>query len=336
MKILIIKFGALGDVVRTSYFAKSLKETYKHVEIYWLTSEASASLIRFNPFIDVISSNHSNFISTEFDKVYSLDDEREIAALVSDLTYENLIGAYVCSDESVKYTSDCNVWFDMGLLSRFGKKVADDLKKENKKTHCEIFSGIFNVINTSPQFYNSSWKEAFWAQYVRDHAHDNLCVGINAFAGKRWHSKALQRSELKKLILSLHRAELEGKKITIFLLGAGSDAAANAEIAKELGITTNLVVADTTCDVLNFAALINSLDLLISSDSLALHMSIGQKVKTICFFAPTSAAEIENYPYIKKLTSDATDYCSYRPDADNFRITAKKLMVEVELFLTNK
>ena len=51
--ILIVKHGALGDVVRTSYFANSLKYE-KKVKIYWLTSPHCLDLLNCNPNIDYI------------------------------------------------------------------------------------------------------------------------------------------------------------------------------------------------------------------------------------------------------------------------------------------
>src|SRR3989338_4292350 len=44
MKILIIKTGALGDVLRTSFIAQALKDKYKKInlEIFWLTSQPAS------------------------------------------------------------------------------------------------------------------------------------------------------------------------------------------------------------------------------------------------------------------------------------------------------
>jgi heptosyltransferase-2 len=69
--------------------------------------------------------------------------------------------------------------------------------------------------------------------------------------------------------------------------------------------------------------------LLVSSDSLALHMAIAQDVRVVAFFAPTSAAEIELYGLGEKIASTAPDYCSYKPDADNSTITVERLCAAV-------
>jgi heptosyltransferase-2 len=44
------------------------------------------------------------------------------------------------------------------------------------------------------------------------------------------------------------------------------------------------------------------------------------------FFAPTSSAEIGVFNTGVKVESLSNDYCSYRPDADNSTITAKRIL----------
>jgi len=111
----------------------------------------------------------------------------------------------------------------------------------------------------------------------------------------------------------------------VVLLGAGSDRDRNLSIARKFP-SDRLRVADTDSSVLRLAAVIRSSNALISSDSLALHLGISQRVPFVSFFAPTSAAEIDTFGAGIKVISTASDYCSYRRDADNSSITADRLM----------
>jgi hypothetical protein len=74
----------------------------------------------------------------------------------------------------------------------------------------------------------------------------------------------------------------------------------------------NLVDGGTDNGLLRFAALVSLCSLLITSDSLALHVALARDVRTVAFFAPTSAAEIELYGLGEKVVSTARDYCSYK------------------------
>ena len=61
------------------------------------------------------------------------------------------------------------------------------------------------------------------------------------------------------------------------------------------------------------------------SDTLALHIAISQKIKTISYYAPTSAVEIETFGMGEKVISTSDDYCSYKPNADNSTVTAERI-----------
>src|SRR6185295_3813572 len=104
------------------------------------------------------------------------------------------------------------------------------------------------------------------------------------------------------------------------VMGGEAEVARNRAILEGLArwpVRLNFVDAGCDNGLLDFAALVGECDLLVSSDSLALHMAIAQDVRVVAFFAPTSAAEIELYGLGEKIASTAPDYCSYKPDADN-------------------
>jgi heptosyltransferase-2 len=67
---------------------------------------------------------------------------------------------------------------------------------------------------------------------------------------------------------------------------------------------------------MEFASLVNLCDVLVTSDSLALHIGIAMKKKVVCFFYPTSAAEIELYGRGIKIIGKGKDYCSYKAKCD--------------------
>ena len=326
MKILVIKRGALGDVVRTSYFARALKLKYgPSLMLYWSTAEPSAPLLRFNPYIDEIRTDFQ-FSHQTFDHVFSLDDEREALEGLKSLSFRDITGAYLDHSDKAAYTDSSSEWFDMGLLSRFGKDWADRLKKENQSSHGEIFSRIFGTNKPEPHFYGNS---AYDLQELRLPS-EEIWVGINPFAGGRWPSKELRESELILLIKGLE-VLFQGLRRSgkIFLMGAGKDRLRNEMIAKKVH-SPMIHVVDSDATVLRFASVIKTLDCLITSDSLAMHLAIAQRIPFVAFFSPTSAAEIDDFGFGEKVRSTAPDYCSYRPDADNVTITAERLLAAME------
>lgn len=324
MNILIVKFGALGDVVRTSYIVNGLIEKYGNTKIFWLTAESSFDLLRFHSGIDVLVTPTFNFdklTSVDFDLIISLDDEYEVVRLLKDFSYTRILGAYLDCDQ-VLYTESASDWFDMGLLSKLGKDKADLLKKQNQLEHNEIFSKMLDV-DVENVFYGSIKHEEKFADVV-DKKRFNL--GINSGSGGRWESKKLPIDRVVALVnLLLDMNTILGKDVAIYLLGGYDEQARNEEIKSYFLQDSRVLFLGSDFSILEFSALIKNMDYLITSDSLALHLSIAQKVPNLSFYAPTSAAEIGTFGTGVKVVSTANDYCSYKRDADNSTITAKRI-----------
>lgn len=321
MHYLVVKRGALGDVVRTAYFADALRRKHGDgLRLSWLTAPMSAPLIRFNPNIDDIWTSFAEAGGQSFDRVFSLDDESDAIDGVMALRATRITGA-VATDGKPAYTDDAAPWFDMGLLSRFGKARADELKKLNTRGHAQLLAQLFDVADVRPVFYGSSRFDDWARRWMPAGAR---YVGVNCFAGGRWQSKELPAPEIPRLVEGL-LALPAGQDIKVVLIGAGADLQRNRALAERFP-AARVIVADTDDTVLRLAAVIGRLDLMVSSDSLAMHLAVGQGVPTIAFFAPTSAAEIDAFGLVTKIVSTAPDYCSYKRDADNASITAARIL----------
>lgn len=323
-KILIVKFGALGDVVRTTFFLSGLKK--KNFTIYFLTANSSFELLRYNPHIDQIilpSLNLSIIYEHEFDHVYSLDDEKEILSLVQKVTTQNYTGAFLDTNGLSHYTKNSATWFDMGLLSRYGKDEADRLKKINQQTHAEIFQTIFQT-QANAEFFNAPHIEHQIKTYLKSLINNEkiIKIGINSGAGERWESKALPIKEVIKLIELI--LAIPEPRIHIFLFGGAQELNRHQTITQAIP-SPRLIDTGNHHQLLEFAALIKQMDYLISSDSLALHLAIAQQVKNLSFYAPTSAVEIDTFGTGVKVISSGPDYCNYKKEARKNDLTAEKI-----------
>jgi heptosyltransferase II len=324
MHFLVVKKGALGDVVRTSYFARALKSKFgADLRLSWITAPASADLLRLNPNIDDLWFEFEQARPFHFDRIFSLDDELDTLEGVAGLSADSVTGA-ILRDSIPTYTQDSNEWFDMGLRSRFGKQRADELKKLNQRSHAQIFSQIFAVEQVSPEFHLDEACRS-WAQANLPKATGRR-VGINPYSGGRWPSKELRPAELQRLIgRLLNGSSPFGPGTAVVLFGAGQDYSKNQSLVAELA-GGNLTAICTDESVQHLAAAVSGLDYLISSDSLALHLAIAQEIPFTAFFSPTSAAEIDDWGIGTKVASTAPDYCNYRKDADNASITADRII----------
>jgi heptosyltransferase II len=140
MSVLIIKLGATGDVVRTTPLLRRLDG-----RVSWITAENNLSLLEG---IDrevrcVTWENRNRVTDTVYDLVINLEDDRETSAFVKELRFKQLFGAHLNGAGQLAYTSDSRDWFDLSLISTYGREQADQLKLLNRRTYQElIFTGL--------------------------------------------------------------------------------------------------------------------------------------------------------------------------------------------------
>ena len=90
-KILIIKLGAKGDVVRTLPILPAIKEKYPDSEIYWVTKSNSLDFFEDNPYVKKAFSVPFS-TNEKFDILYNFDVEEEAARLAREIKADKKYG----------------------------------------------------------------------------------------------------------------------------------------------------------------------------------------------------------------------------------------------------
>ena len=140
MNILIIKLGATGDVVRTTPLLSHLDG-----QITWLTEEKNTVLLTgLKDNLRCVSWEERKLLpDIEYDLIINLEDSREASLYLKRLRSKQLFGAYVDSGDKLCYTDDSRRWFDLSLISSYGREQADKLKFRNRRTYQElVFEGL--------------------------------------------------------------------------------------------------------------------------------------------------------------------------------------------------
>jgi len=306
MQILIIKLGALGDVLRTTSILKGLKEKYPDAKITWVTKANALDLLKDNKDLDNLYTS-DNLKKQNFDLIINLDDEIEACKLATDLDKKELIGAYLENDKPT-YTDSSSKWFDMGLISKFGKQKADELKKLNKKSYQQIIGEILDIKIDKPILNLSKENKNFAEKFAKKNniKEGDLVIGLNTSAGKRWKLKSLSIEKTAELANKILNAK-------ILLFGGPEETERNNKI-KELA--PKIIDAGCNNSLLDFAALVNLCNVLVASDSLAMNIGLALNKKTIVFFGPTSYEEIELYGNGKKILPKMECICCYKKECD--------------------
>ena len=314
MKILIIKLGAIGDVIRTTSILPGLNSKYKNCKIDWVTKKESFDVLKNNNLVNemYLIDNDKKIKNKKYDLVVCLDDDLDACRLASGINSKKIIGAYLKNNQRI-YTKNSSLWFDMGLLSRFGKQKADALKAKNKKTYQEIMYRILGLKYKKQEPILILDKESLQSakKFIKKNKikKSGLIIGINTGAGGRWEDKKLSVEKTAELIDELNN---KIKNVKLILFGGPEESERNQKIIKKI----KTYIIDAGCDnsLMEFASLVNLCNVLVTSDSLASHIGVALKKKIVCFFYPTSANEIELYNRGIKIIGEGKSYCSYQTE----------------------
>ena len=139
MKILILKLGATGDVVRTTPILRRLEG-----DVTWITAEKNLVFLQNldRPVRCLPWEQREKALGAKYDLVISLEDTPDVGAYARSVSTRQLFGAYA-EGEQMRYTDDSRRWFDLSLISVHGKEEADRLKAKNRQTYQDlIFEGL--------------------------------------------------------------------------------------------------------------------------------------------------------------------------------------------------
>jgi ADP-heptose:LPS heptosyltransferase len=140
MNVLIIKLGATGDVVRTTPLLSRLSG-----QITWLTAAKNTVLVEglTNNLRSFSWEKRSRALDTHYDLAINLEDTLDAAEFLKTVGCREIFGAYLNSDNALRYTESSRDWFDLSLISFHGRQRADRLKFFNRLTYQEmVFSGL--------------------------------------------------------------------------------------------------------------------------------------------------------------------------------------------------
>lgn len=295
-RILIIKLGSRGDVLRTTPILRGLKDKHKDAHISWLVSKDSSGILKGNPYIDKILIYNFDTLPflmvKEYDLLINLDlsfDSSSVATIVRADEKRgfglNSRGDITCFDRT------SHQWYDMSF--------SDEMKKKNVRTYQDI---MCDIVRIKPKRYEmilglSDEERAFGREFLIEKKlrEPSYKIGINTGAGNRWPLKKWTIDGYASLISRISQ-QLNAKML---LLGGRLEEGRNRKL---LDMFPDILVDTGTGNTLRqFIALIAVCDLVVCSDTLAMHIAIALKKKTVVLFGPTSAAEIDLYKRGKKI-----------------------------------
>ncbi len=307
-RILIVKLGAMGDVLRTTFLLPGLKERYPGAVITWIVSPVSVPILEGNPYIGAIwpqdNRIYERLLGSSFDVVVNMDLSPESMTLATMAMARKRVGfsldgrrRVVCSNRFARE------WL---LMS-----AADDVKRANTRTYQYWMARIAGLTRNDYPIFTPlvPEAEARARRFAREHHLKGRVVGINPGAGKRWRLKKWTDEGYRELI-----SRLAAEKTQALLLGGPEEKEVIAKLVRQSRGAA--ISAGTNNPLPDFFALVNLCDVLITGDTLALHAALGLGKRVAAVFGPTSAPEIELYGRGTKVVSPASCICCYRQECD--------------------
>jgi lipopolysaccharide heptosyltransferase II len=306
-KILILRSGAIGDVVMTTPLLKAFRKKYPQAEISYLVGNWSKKIIENNKYIDKIISFPDNIIYKKelkgtFNLIKQLRQEKFDLAFVLDKFYHWGILTFL---SGIKYrfgfdrcgegfANNVNVFYDgtknevdyyLELAEKTGANI-EDKKTELSLTEKEEQFTLDFLQKNKLEINNSNIKQEINNSKIKL---IGLIPGGAKNPGqeldlKRWPVE--HSIELIKLIL-------KSQEIKIILFGGPGDLDVSQKITSALVEekinTKNLLDIIGKTSLTETAALMRKCALIISPDSGPLHIAAASGAKVIALFGPTPA-----------------------------------------------
>ena len=294
--ILIIKLGAIGDVIRTTPLLHKLKAEYPSAKIWWLTltPEILPSLV--DEPLSFTLKNIVSLRSFHFDLLLNLDKDREACALSEQISATTKKG--FCLKNGVISP------IDAAAEGKYLTGIFDDLGKANTKSYpeeiFEICGFAFNgerYILDRPETPSTKWK-------INKR---KKVVGLNTGCGGRWTSRLWD----DKNWTSLARA-LKKKGCEVVLLGGEQEHSKNQKLAR-----ASKAKYFGHFPLQQFIELVDQCDLVVTGVTMAMHITIGLGKKIVLFNNIFNKHEFELYGLGSVIEPDKPCRCFYQPTCTN-------------------
>jgi ADP-heptose:LPS heptosyltransferase len=316
-RILIIKLAATGDVLRTTPLLRGLHRAYPGCHITWLTEPHAVPLLQGVDFIHrLMTYSCENILQLRreaFDQLCCFDKEPKATALAMEIQARECSGFGMSRYGNAMPLNPASEYaFQLGI---------DDVLKfrKNTKTYPELIFECAGLPYPEPQEYvlpDLTGEVSAGRDYLQSLGvgPGELKIGLNtgasdAFATKKWTEEGY--AELADLLAGRMQAR-------VLLLGGPAEAERNQRIAA--AAATKPVNAGTHLPLRCFAGTIGNLDLLVTGDTLAMHIAIGMRVPVLVIMGATCHREIELYGRGTMIVSDfdcSPCYLSQCPEESN-------------------
>ena len=315
-RILLIALEAQGAVLMTTPLLHAIKREHPDSCLTWLTMPEALPMLEYNHLIDrALPWNGENRMllkEIEFDIVIALDKSAYAGAFVNSLKAGKKLG-FGLSPEGVI------IPLNEGALYNYRLGLNDTLKfKENTLTVVEMlhktaelpYQGDRYILNLTQEEidHRNNWaREAGLSK-------DDIVIGFNTGCSKLFPNKKLRVKQQVALIEMLYDYDPDMK---IVLLGGREDSERNDRIYELCG--RRPVNTPTTEGLRRGSIYVDLADIVVSGDSLGMHIAIGLGKYVVVWFGLSCEQEIELFERGEKILSEVECAPCWKKDCDDLK-----------------
>jgi heptosyltransferase-2 len=295
-QILIIKLGAIGDVIRTTPLLHRLRRLHPRARIWWLTLFPDVVPAMVDVVLPFTAQSVAALQAVRFDTLLNLDKDREACALAASLNARVKKGFTLSNGKPAPIDADAVPKFMTGLF--------DDLNKANTKSYVEEIFEICGLSFAGERYMLDNFAREGYTWKLPE---KKWIVGLNTGCGGRWISRLWSEKNWIRLAKRLKTAGC-----VPLLLGGEQEHARNRRIAAQSGARYL-----GHFPLHQFINLVDQCDLVVTAVTMAMHITIGLNKKIVLFNNIFNRHEFELYGLGEILEPEFDCPCYFSPVCPN-------------------
>ena len=279
-KILFIKLGAIGDVIRTTPLIEKYKNEYGDCHFSWITH--SPQVVPKDEVDLVYKWNEASvsfLANQDFDIAINLDKDKEACMLLTHVDAKDKFG-FIWRDGHIDIATDkAEHKLITGLFDHISKKNTQNYLEEIFEICHFKFNKEEYMINLNESL-SEQWKEKF-----KKLANGKTIIGLNTGCGLRWKTRLWPKDYWVELI-----KDLEKQGYFCLLMGGPDEDETNRYYQSKTRATYL-----GTFSLEEFIAITNNTDIIVTPVSMMMHIALALKKQLMLFHNIFNVHEFELY-----------------------------------------
>lgn len=293
-RILIIKLGAIGDVIRTTPLIVRLRKDFPGCKITWLTW--TPDILPQSKIDEVLKWDHNSLMyvqNSRWDMAVNLDKEKEAGALLKVLDAGEKYG-FVLKDNEIQPVNEL-------ALHKFLTGMFDDVSQANTKSYLQEIFEICGYRHEGEPYLMDTHDDK---GYTWNLPRGKKIIGMNTGCGGRWTTRLWSIDKWVELAGMLREQHPDAE---IVLLGGEAEHARNTEIQQRSG-----VIYPGYFSLYEFINLVNQCHLVITQVTMGMHITLALGKKIVLMNNIFNPHEFDLFGRGEIVAPDKACKCFYR------------------------